>query len=132
MTKKEMKKLVFGEGLMSPSLDGSKRYTVRKYRLEAHDFKKGEVVIGNFKDGLDILLRITDDVIKAPFKDLKRSKGEAERKGGYYFDQKYFDDLKKYYPDLTWETTGAVVYFEVLKVNGVPVVQHNWQNKKAC
>lgn len=32
----EMKRLVFGEGLMMPSLDGEKRFTVRKYREGAH------------------------------------------------------------------------------------------------
>ena len=117
-----MKRLIFGEGLMTPSLDGEKRFTVRKYREGAHDFDKDEIVIGEFKDGLDILLRITEDTLKRPFEMLQ---GEGERRGDYSFDRNYFEDLKSYYPDLTWDTMGAVVFFEVLKVNDIPVVQIN-------
>ncbi|OGN03735.1 MAG: hypothetical protein A2655_04250 [Candidatus Yanofskybacteria bacterium RIFCSPHIGHO2_01_FULL_43_42] len=52
-------------------------------------------------------------------------KGEGERRGDFSFDGDYFDDLKSYYPDLTRDTMGAVIFFEVLQVNGVPVVQFN-------
>lgn len=120
----EMKRLVFGEGLMALSLDGEKRFTVRKYREGAHDFSKDEVVIGEFKDGLNILLRITGDTKKAPFKQLGTPKRDQAR-NGYYFDTNYFEELKSYYPDLTWETMGAIVFFEILKVNGVSVVSMN-------
>lgn len=120
----EMKRLVFGEGLLNPSLDGNKRFTVRKYREDAHDFSKDEIVIGEFKDGLNILLRITKNTKKDTFNRLKRNKKEID-KNGYYFDVQYFEELKQYYPDLTWNTMGAVVFFEVLKVNGVSVVSIN-------
>ena len=120
----EMKRLVFGEGLMMPSLDGEKRFTVRKYREGAHDFSKNEVVIGEFKDGLSILLQITNDTKKAQFIQLKAPR-KYQATSGYYFDAKYFDELKSYYPDLTWDTMGAVVFFEILKVNGVSVVSVN-------
>ena len=120
----EMRQLIFGEGLMWPSLDGSKRFTVRKYREGSHDFSKDEVVQGEFKDGLNILLRITEDTKKAAFKDLKKAKRDVN-KNGYYFDNKYFEELKAYYPDLTWDTMGAIIFFEVLKVNDVSVVSMN-------
>lgn len=120
----EMKRLVFGEGLMSPSLDGSKRFTVRKYREGSHDFSKDEIIVGEFKDGLNILLHITEDTKKDTFKRLKRSK-KGLGKNGYYFDIEYFEDLKQYYPDLIWDTMGAVVFFEILKINGVSVVSLN-------
>ena len=120
----DMKRLVFGEGLMIPSLDGSKRFTVRKYREGAHDFSKDEVVIGEFKDGLNILLHITEDTRKDTFQNLKKSPKDLS-KNGYYFDKHYFEDLKTYYPNLTWDDMGAIVFFEVLKVNGVSVVSIN-------
>ena len=120
-----MKRLVFGEDLMEPTLDGNKRFTVRKYREVAHDFKKNDIIIGEFKDGLDILLRVTDDTFIETFKHLKRSQKTAESKGGYHFDEAYFNDLKLYYPDLTWDILGAVIQYEVLKVNGVSVVELN-------
>jgi len=127
----EMRRLVFGEGLMTPSLDGEKRFTVRKYREGSHDFKKGEIVIGEFKDGLDILIQITADTKKNSFEHLKRSKRDLD-KNGYWFDDEYFEDLKQFpgYQNLTWDTMGAVIFFEVLKINGVPAVRINQHAKE--
>ncbi len=125
----EMKRLVFGEGLMIPSLDGEKRFTIRKYREGSHDFKNDEIVIGEFKDGLNILLHITADTKKAPLKGLKSTKANLA-KAGYWFDNAYFDGLRQYYQELTWEDMGAVIFFEVLKVNGVPVVRINEHAKE--
>lgn len=124
----EMKRLIFGEGLMSPSLDGSKRFTIRKYREGSHDFTKGEIIKGEFKDGLTILLQITEDTKKGTFNDLKKQKRDLN-KNGYYFDKQYFDDLAAWYPDLTWDDVGAIVFFEILKVNGVSVVSINEHTK---
>lgn len=120
----EMKRLIFGEGLLSSSLDGSKRFTVRKYREGSHDFTKGEIIKGEFKDGLTILLHVTEDTKKGAFKDLKKPKQDID-KNGYYFDTQYFNDLVVWYPDLTWDDRGAIIFFEVLKVNGVSVVSIN-------
>ena len=123
-TMADMKRLIFGEGLMGPSLDGSKRFTVRVYREGAHDFTKDEIIKGEFKDGLTILLRVSEDTKKAPFKNLKRPKKDLD-KNGYYFDAEYLKELEAYYMGITWDTVGAVVFFEVLRVDGVPVVTIN-------
>ncbi|MDO8523055.1 MAG: hypothetical protein Q7S12_02080 [bacterium] len=122
MTK--MKRLIFGDGLMSPSLNGSKRFTVRKYREGSHDFAKDEIFVGEFKDGLNILLRALADTKIAEFRRLRANKKDTE-KNGYYFDKEYLKDLANFYPDLTWNTMGAVIIFEILRVNDVPVVQFN-------
>lgn len=119
-----MKRLVFGEGLMLQSLDGSKRFTVRVYREGSHDFTKGEIIKGEFKDGLTILLQIVADTKKAPFIELKCSKNDLD-KNGYYFDTRYFKELGTHYTDMTWDTMGAIVFFEVLRVGGIPVVTPN-------
>lgn len=79
--KTEMRKLVFGEGLMVPSLMDDKYFTIRKFRESVHDFKKGEIVIGVFKEGFNFLLRITADSKIAPFKKLKSSKRSTEKNG---------------------------------------------------
>ena len=120
----EMRKLVFGEGLMAPSLDGEKRFSVRRFREGVHDLKKGEIFIGEFKDGLNILLQAPEDAKISNFENLKSPKKD-QSKNGYYFDKKYFEELKGYYEDLSWDEMGAVVFFEILKVNGVPVVSVN-------
>ncbi|MBI3632987.1 MAG: hypothetical protein HY226_01715 [Candidatus Vogelbacteria bacterium] len=124
-----MKRLVFGEGLMAASLDGSKRFTIRKYREGSHDFTKDEVILGEFKDGLSIVLRVTEDTLKDSFRKLQRSKKDIN-KNGYYFDKSYFKDLAAWYPDLNWNDIGAVICFEVLKIEGVPVVSFNEHTKK--
>ena len=121
----QMKRLIFGRGLMNSSLNGSKTFTIRKYREGAHDFVEDEIVIGEFQDGFDILIRITKDTLKRPFKALRRNKKEAKETGGYWFDKAYFNDLKLYYYYLTWDTMGAVIFFEILKINGAQVVQLN-------
>lgn len=126
----EMKRLIFGEGLMFPSLDGKKNFTIRKYREDAHDFKKGEIVIAEFKDGLTILIAITEDTKKASFTDLVRSKEEFEKHGGYYFDAEYYRTLRSYYPDMKWSMIGAVISYEILKVNDMPVVTLNEHVKR--
>ncbi len=118
------RELIFGEGLMAPIFSGDKTFTVRKFRLGAHDFKKGEIIIGKFKDGLNVLLQITKDSKITLFKRLLNSKRDLEN-DGYWFNGEYFNGLKNYYPDLTWEDMGAIVFHEVLKVSGVPVVALN-------
>lgn len=121
--------LVFGDGLMWPSLDGSKSFTVRKYRAGAHDFDQDEIIVGEFKDGLNILLRISAVTLKLPFRKLLSPRSDMATRG-YYFDKNYYNGLKSYYPDLTWETMGAVIWFEVLKIDGTPTVQLNAHAKK--
>lgn len=119
-----MRELIFGEGLWAPTLSGDKQFSVRKFRKEAHDFKEGELILGKFKDGLNMLLQATRDSKIAPFKHLRNPRKNF-KEAGYYFDELYFEELKIYYPDLTWEDTGAVVFYEILKINGVPVVALN-------
>lgn len=119
-----MKRLVFGEGLLTQALEGDKRFTVRKYREDSHDFLKDDIVIGEFKDGLDVLLQITRDTLRNPFCQLRKPKEDVAT-NGYWLDDQYFEELKTYYSDLHWEDTGAVIFFEVLKINGIPVVRIN-------
>ena len=115
----EMKKLVFGTGHLVPTLTGKKKITLRKYRPKSHNFKKDEVIIGVFKDGWDILLRITTTTKTKTFHDL--SDGEAQE-DGYSDAQDAFNGLWLYFPDLKWSNSIAIIRYEVLQVNNVPVV----------
>lgn len=118
----KIKELVFGEGLMTPSLEGEKRLTLRRYRPESHDFKKGEIVVGIFKDGLDVLLKITADTLTKPFGKVTDREAKDWGRGDA---ASLFEGLLDYYPDLKKTDTLAVIEFEVLKVSGVPVVRFN-------
>ncbi|MBI3308564.1 MAG: ASCH domain-containing protein [Candidatus Melainabacteria bacterium] len=117
-----VKRLVFGEGLMSPTLEGRKTITLRKYRPEAHDFKKGEVVVGEFKDGLDILLKITRDTEVKPISELTDEEAVLD---GFDDAQAAFDALKGYYPDIAVSDELATIRFRALRYQGTPSVQFN-------
>lgn len=118
----EMNELLFGEGLLEPTLRGDKLITIRKYRAGAHDFKRDEIVKGVFKEGMTVLLRIRDDTEKKPFKQLKDSEA---REDGYKDAKDAFNGLKVYYQDLKKSDTAAIIRFEVLRVNDIPVVSLN-------
>lgn len=117
-----MRRLIFGNDLMSPTLSGEKLITLRKYRSDSHDFAKGEIIIGEFKDGLDILLQITADTEKKLFSELTDEEAQGY---GYADSENCFNNLKEYYFDLKKSDILAVIRYEVLKVNDVPVVGFN-------
>lgn len=118
-----MKRLIFGEGLMIPTITGKKRITLRRYRPGAHDFVTGEVICGEFADGLAIPLTVTADTEKKPFSALT---DEEARQGGYENAVAAFEGLKKYYPDLQKSDPLALVRYEVYKIaGGIPAVAVN-------
>jgi len=117
-----LKELLFGEGLMSPTISGDKLITLRRYRKDAHDFLKGEIVRGIFKDGLTILLRITADTEVKPFDEL--TDGEA-RQDGFADAAAAFEGLKTYYPDLKRSDLAATIRYEVFSVDGARAVEYN-------
>ena len=118
----EMKRLIFGEGLMFPTLAGEKQITLCKYRAGSHDFVTGEVIRGEFKDGWNILLQITADTEKKPFSELTDQEAQED---GFESAKDAFNDLKDYYPDLQWSDLLATIRYEILKTNEVPVVSVN-------
>ena len=89
-----IKKLNFGPGLLGVSIPGWKDTTIRKYRQEAHDFSKGEIVQGVFERQLDVLLEIKSDTEVVPFKDLPK---EAAVASGYKTSKEAFQDLRDHY-----------------------------------
>ena len=118
----EMGRLIFGEGLMGPTLAGDKQITLRKYRAGSHDFVKGEIICGEFKDGLNILLQITADTQKKPFNELTDQETQED---GFESVEDAFSGLNDYYPDLQKTDLLAIIRFEIVKVNGVFAVSIN-------
>ncbi|KKT60250.1 hypothetical protein A3G55_02445 [Candidatus Giovannonibacteria bacterium RIFCSPLOWO2_12_FULL_44_25] len=118
----EMKRLIFGEGLMFPTLTGEKQITLRKYRAGSHDFVKGEVIRGEFKDGLNVLLQITADTEKKPFNELTDAEAQAD---GFNNAEDAFNGLKDYYPDLQKTDLLATIRYEIVKVDGTHAVSIN-------
>ncbi len=120
----KLRELTFGSGRLLPTLAGTENFTIRRFRKGVHDFKKGEVIWGVFKDGLDVQLSIPRDAIIAPFRNLLAA-GKDQDKNGYYFDQEYFASLSKFYSNLSWDYIGATIFYEVLKIGGTAVTRTN-------
>jgi len=118
----ELKRLIFGRGLMGPALTGKKKCSFRRYREGAHDFTAGEVILGEFMDGLTVLLRITRDTQKKPFDKLSRSEC---REDGFADADDAYEGMCEYYPDLKRSETVGIIRFEVLQHEGHPTVALN-------
>lgn len=114
-----IKTLLFGTGLMDPTITGKKCVTIRRFRPEAHHFMKNEVVIGIFEEGLNILISMTAGTGIKTFAKLT----DKEAQGSGFKDAKdAFEGLKKFYTDLKKGDIAAVIRYEVLKVKGIPVI----------
>ncbi len=114
--------LIFGDDLMEPTLTGEKLITIRRYRKGAHDFIKGEMVEGIFKDGLTILLEITEDTKIKAFAELT---DEEVQEDGFKHVNNAMYSLAKYYPDLQWSDKAAIIRFKIFEMADMPVVARN-------
>jgi hypothetical protein len=120
--KTETKTILFGEGLLVPTLISERQTSLRKYREEAHNLHKGEIFVGSFKDGLDILLQATADTEIKTFKELTDLEAQAD---GFIDAKDVFVGMHKYYPDLTPDTKFGILHFKIAIINGVPSVKAN-------
>lgn len=120
--KTETKTILFGLGLLVPTLTGEKQTSLRKYREEAHNLHEGEIFVGSFKDGLDILLQATADTEVKTFCELTDGEDQAD---GFVDAKDAFTGMHKYHPDLTSDTKLGILHFEIVKINGVASVKAN-------
>jgi hypothetical protein len=113
----------FGEGLLMPTLREEKQMTLRKYRPEAHQFKKGDLFIGSFEEGLDVVLHATADTEVKTFRELT---DEEAQEDGFLDTADALEKMKKYYPDLTGDTKLGIIRFEIVEIiKGIPWVKVN-------
>lgn len=117
-----MRNLLFGKGLLGPTLNGVKKITLRRYRAETHSFVQGEVVRGIFLDGMDLLIRITEDTKTCPFSELA---DDVAQEDGYADAESAFEGLINFYPDLQSSDLAATIRFEIYSVEGIPAVRIN-------
>jgi hypothetical protein len=117
-----LKKLVFGKGLMLPSFLGEKKITIRRYRKDAHDFKKGDHVQAEFMDGLNAIIEITADTVVKPFSKLTR---EEAMEDGFRGVKEAFLGVAKHYPDLKRRDLMAVIRYRMPELEKVPYVSTN-------
>lgn len=119
----KLDRIVFGRGLLIPTLSGKKQITLRNYRPEAHDFLKGEILRGEFMEGITVLLEITADTEVTTFAELS---DEAAREDGFESAEDAFQGLKEYYPDLKKTDLCAIIRYRVYVLpNGHKVADIN-------
>ncbi|NBQ17345.1 hypothetical protein EBU24_03445 [bacterium] len=117
-----MQTLNFGKGHMMTTIAGTKKITLRKYGVEPLDFKKNEIIYGEFKDGLTFLLKITADTEKKFFNDLTDKEAQED---GFINAKDAFNGLKIYYPDLQLSDILAIIRYEIATLNNAPIVNMN-------
>ena len=120
----KMRRLKFAKGLLRPVISGDKKITLRRYKAEAHDFNVGDVILGIFEDGLSIPLLVTKDTVAKRFSELTEDEAIED---GFSDSQSAFEGVRKHYPHtaMFWLDYMAVIRFEVLKVEGIPVISYN-------
>ncbi len=118
-----MQILNFGKGHMLPTIAGTKKITLRKYNtIESLDFKKNEIIYGEFQDGLTFLLHITADTEKKLFSDLTDKEAQEDN---FANRQEAFNGLKLYYPNLQLSDIIAIIRYEILTLHNIPIVSTN-------
>ena len=118
-----MKSLRFAEGMARSVIEGTKKITLRKYRFDMHSLAANEIFIGSFADGFDFLLQATSATETKPFSELT---DEEAQEDGYTDVEDALEDLKEFfYPELQPTDTLAIIRFEVLHLNSVPIIKFN-------
>lgn len=107
-----MKTLLFGEGLLAPTLEGRKRITIRKFRAEAHSFIEGEIILGKFAEGPELALRILADTKVLQAGALSDA---IAREDGFADAADMMVQMRRYYPDFGPETQVGVIRYETFE-----------------
>lgn len=106
-----MKTLIFAPVLIESVGTSRKPGTIRLYRGEAHEFRKGEVVIGDFGPRGRHNLEVTDDTMTCQFGDLTTEQLAASDFSNL---DEAFDGLSEFYPSLKWDSQMAFIGFNYL------------------
>jgi hypothetical protein len=106
-----MKTLIFAPVLIESVRTSRKPGTIRLYRGEAHEFRKGEEIVGDFGPRGHHLLRVTDDTATCEFRQLTPEQLAAS---GFTDLDEAFDGLSEFYPSLKQDSKMAFIGFQYL------------------
>lgn len=116
--KKRAWRLIFAEGLLSNYLPGDAVWTFRRYSPGSHEFKKGQVIEGHFKDGLMLLLEVLEDTSVKPFCDITIKECEA---WGDCSHAVMMEQMGKYYPGIKKDDLAALIQTRLARIRGRPI-----------
>lgn len=111
-------RLVFTEGLLGNYISGGAVWTFRKYSPTSHEFTKGQIIEGHFKDGIMLLLEVLEDTRLKPFRDI--SKDEYEAWGATSLED-MMEQMRNHYTDLTLDDTAALINVRLARIGDRPV-----------
>lgn len=106
-----MKSLIFAPTLIESVSTIRKPATIRLYRGEAHEFRKGEDIVGDFGPRGKHLLRVSNDTAVCYFWELTQEQLEAS---GFTSLSEAFDGLSDFYPSLKQDSKMAFIGFQYL------------------
>lgn len=111
-------RLVFAEGLIGNYLPGEAVWTFRKYSPGSHEFKKGQIIEGHFKDGVMLLLEVLEDTQIKPFSNITVDEYTA---WGATSQADMMEQMRSHYPDLTVEDTAALINVRLARIGDQPI-----------
>lgn len=111
-------RLVFAEGLIGNYLSGEAVWTFRKYSPGSHEFTKGQIIEGHFKDGVMLLLEVLEDTRLKPFFDITADEYTAWGATGF---ANMMEQMRNHYPDLTVEDTAALINVRLARIGDRPI-----------
>jgi hypothetical protein len=106
-----MKTLIFAPVLIESVSTRHKPGTIRLYRGEAHEFRKGEEIVGDFGPRGLHKLRVSEDTMTCQFRELTPEQLAAS---GFTDLDEAFDGLSEFYPSLRWDSKMAFIGFQYL------------------
>lgn len=113
-------RLIFAQGLLTPVLAGTKKITIRKYKEGSHDFIEGQLIEGQFLDGITLLLEVTKKTVLKKFCDIPKEFVLADGFGSHAVMMR---EMKIFYPDLHADVMAAVIEFQLPQIDGQPIAR---------
>ncbi|MBX4190345.1 hypothetical protein KW791_03575 [Candidatus Parcubacteria bacterium] len=121
MAEKKAWRLIFAEGLLANYLDGSPQWSFRRYSPGSHEFTKGQIIEGQFSEGIMVLLEVIEDVIIKPFKEITPAERKAWAVHYPVSHKEMMRMLRRYYHDLKDTDVAALHLTRFARINDRPV-----------
>src|SRR3989338_11276371 len=106
-------RLVFAEGLIGNYISGEAVWTFRRYSPTSHEFTKGQIIEGHFKDGIMLLLEVLEDTRLKPFIEITKREYTA---WGAKSHADMMRQMRVHYPDLSHEDTAALINVRLARI----------------
>lgn len=111
-------RLVFAEGLLGNYISGDSVWTFRKYSPGSHEFVKGQIIEGHFKDGVMLLLEVMEDTVIKPFRDITPEECEA---WGDCSHELMMEQMAEYYLGIGEDDIAALIRTRLARVGDRPI-----------